>query len=262
MFALLKISPEDARSRIIVLESGLEWAGGPPALRTVAVKGLRTLGSLWRQRDLRDDQTTHVNVTAVLEMVKPAFPELGSGKGSVLDMLSFYHNYGAVKLLHFPFICGVSVAIMPRFDPDWFCATLSAVDTYDVSSLEPSLSGVAPLGADLVKQVTKRLHACRNGKGDFCVLQGYGLTETSPATYLLPTPDALCKVGNIGVLLPNLEVRLLVDGDGARDVEAPIGQPGELWIRGLMVMKVHLLLIHSFPREGRWVLIWEGRRDT
>lgn len=67
---------------------------------------------------------------------------------------------------------------------------------------------------------------------------GYGLTETSPTTHLLPVPDALRKVGSIGILLPNLEARLLVDGDGNGDVEAAEGQAGELWLRGPSIMKV------------------------
>lgn len=67
---------------------------------------------------------------------------------------------------------------------------------------------------------------------------GYGLTETSPTTHLLPVPDALRKIGSIGILLANLEARLLVDGDGKGDIEAAEGQAGELWIRGPTVMKV------------------------
>ncbi|KAG6891500.1 hypothetical protein C0992_005639 [Termitomyces sp. T32_za158] len=115
-----------------------------------------------------------------------------------------------------------------------------------MSSLKTLFSGAAPLGPDLVRQVTTRLSARRNGKG-VVILQGYGLTETSPTTHLLQTPDALRKVGSIGILLPNLEARLVVDGNGdgngdgrgrgRGDVEAKEGEPGELWVRGPGVMK-------------------------
>lgn len=71
---------------------------------------------------------------------------------------------------------------------------------------------------------------------------GYGLTETSPVTHLLPLEDSLRKVGSIGPLIPNLEARLVVD-----DVEdAKEGEPGELWIKGPNVMKV---LLTSFQRD-------------
>ncbi|KAG6816577.1 hypothetical protein H0H87_004877 [Tephrocybe sp. NHM501043] len=309
MFALINLPPADARKRIIVMETGLEWAGGPPTLRTVAAKGLRTLRELIDagkalQSEQRFDgkdasetaylcyssgttgkpkgvETTHVNVNAVLEAVKVAFPPLKPGVDCLLGILPFYHIYGAVKLVHFPMICGIPVVIMPRFEPEKFCANIEryrittaliappvlvvlarhpAVDKYDVSSLESLFSGAAPLSADLAKQVytffsspspahrdvvsflkvTKRLHARRNGKGDFAILQGYGLTETSPTTHLLQFPDAVRKVGSIGILLPNLEARLLVDGDGNGDVEAKEGEPGELWVRGPTVMKGYL----------------------
>ena len=67
---------------------------------------------------------------------------------------------------------------------------------------------------------------------------GYGLTETSPTTHLLPVAYAVSKMGSAGTLLPNLEARLVVDGDGKGDVEAPEGEPGELWVRGPIIMKV------------------------
>lgn len=73
-------------------------------------------------------------------------------------------------------------------------------------------------------------------------ISGYGLTETSPTTHLLPPNDGIRKIGSIGVLLPNLEARLLVDGDGNGDTEANEGEAGELWLRGPTIMKVLILL--------------------
>jgi len=58
-------------------------------------------------------------------------------------------------------------------------------------------------------------------------------------THLLPAKDYLRKIGSIGILLPNLEARLIAsDEDNIIDV-AP-GEPGELWVRGPIVMKGYL----------------------
>ena len=63
---------------------------------------------------------------------------------------------------------------------------------------------------------------------------GYGLTEMSPVALLLLSDQFLSKAGSAGVLLPNLEARLV--GNGGVDVKP--GEPGELWLRGPTVMKV------------------------
>ena len=74
---------------------------------------------------------------------------------------------------------------------------------------------------------------------------GYGLTETSSNTHLLPEVDSISKVGSIGILLPNLEARLLVDGDGNGDIEASEGEAGELWLRGPTIMKACFFSLHN-----------------
>jgi len=74
---------------------------------------------------------------------------------------------------------------------------------------------------------------------DLIPLPGFGLTETSPVTHLLPPKDSLRKVGSIGVLLPNLEARLVASDEG-NVIDAPPGEPGELWVRGPTVMKGYL----------------------
>ena len=63
---------------------------------------------------------------------------------------------------------------------------------------------------------------------------GYGLTEMSPVVHFQPQDWSVSKAGSTGVLIPNLEARLV--GDSGADVKP--GEPGELWLRGPTVMKV------------------------
>ncbi|KAJ6558413.1 hypothetical protein DFH09DRAFT_529695, partial [Mycena vulgaris] len=198
-------------------------------------------------------------MTTLLDIVGAAFPALKAEVDIMLGILPFYHIYGAAKLVHFPFTCGCAVIIQPRFDPVQFCAVIEkyratislvvppvlvvlarhpAVDQYDLSSMEVLFSGAAPLGHSLVKAVKERLLAKRGGRGTLGITQGYGLTETSPTTHLLPVSHADSKMGSIGILLPNLEARLVEDDDG--NIDAAEGQPGELWVRGKTVMKGYL----------------------
>ncbi len=63
------------------------------------------------------------------------------------------------------------------------------------------------------------------------IVEGYGLSETSPSATCNPV-DSTSYSGNIGLPMPNTELKLL-DDDG---VEVPLGTPGEICIRGPQVM--------------------------
>jgi long-chain acyl-CoA synthetase len=63
------------------------------------------------------------------------------------------------------------------------------------------------------------------------IVEGYGLSETSPSATCNPV-DSTSYSGNIGLPMPNTELTLL-DDDGH---EVPTGQPGEIAIRGPQVM--------------------------
>lgn len=67
------------------------------------------------------------------------------------------------------------------------------------------------------------------------VVQGFGLTETSPVTHAMP--DGENRSGSIGVPIPNTEIRV-VDPETGQDLA--VGEAGELWIRGPQVMKGYL----------------------
>lgn len=126
------------------------------------------------------------------------------------------------------------------------------VEKYDLSSLQVIISGAAPLPVALTKIVKQRLRSLN------CfapIVQGYGLTETSPVTHLVPHFQATEEnIGSIGVLMPSLQCRLL--GEDDLDVEA--GQPGEMWIKGPTVMKGY----HNRAAETKDTITADGWLKT
>lgn len=86
-------------------------------------------------------------------------------------------------------------------------------------------SGAAPLTEDLVEAVYARI---KTG-----IKQGYGLSETSPATHTQPWSEWHSSVGSVGKLLPNLEAKYTtMPEDGSEPREVAVGEVGELSLRG------------------------------
>lgn len=95
--------------------------------------------------------------------------------------------------------------------------------TVDWSSLVISVGG-----GMAVQSATAKLWLEKTG----CpIVEGYGLSETSPSATCNPV-DSSAYSGNIGLPMPNTELTLL-DDDGK---EVPAGTPGEIAIRGPQVM--------------------------
>jgi acyl-CoA synthetase (AMP-forming)/AMP-acid ligase II len=103
------------------------------------------------------------------------------------------------------------------------------VDKYDLSSLSFIMSGAAPLDASLERACAVRL-ACD-------VMQGWGLTETSPVLTTNAGAPQGPRPGSVGVLLPNTELRVV---DPATDADLGRNDTGELVARGPQVMKGYL----------------------
>jgi acyl-CoA synthetase (AMP-forming)/AMP-acid ligase II len=135
---------------------------------------------------------------------------------------------------------------MPRFDLEDFCrfiqeykATFAyvvppvvlllskspVVSKYDLSSIRMMNSGAAPLTKELVEALYARLK--------IPIKQGYGLSETSPTTHTQPWEDWNKSIGSVGALLPYQTAKYMSE-DGT---EVPVGQVGELWIKGPNVFK-------------------------
>ena len=190
---------------------------------------------------------THHNLVANLCQIQECFPI--SEDDVLVGVLPFFHIYGQTVIMNQGLRAGATIVTMPRFDLDQFLDLIEkhgvsrayvvppialalakhpAVDGRDLSSLCTIMSGAAPLGAELAEQVSERI-GCD-------VIQGYGLTETSPVTHVI-RPDGENRPGSIGPALPATECRL-VDPETGKDVAE--GERGELWVRGPQVMAGYL----------------------
>ncbi len=108
------------------------------------------------------------------------------------------------------------------------------VDEYDLSSVHTTLSGAAPLDGELGSRLAERL-GCE-------VLQGYGMTEMSPVSHLIPRNADGVPVSSVGYTVPNMECRL-VDPATGEDLEIPLdgeSAAGHLLCRGPNVMLGYL----------------------
>ncbi|KAH8079661.1 putative AMP binding protein [Filobasidium floriforme] len=198
-------------------------------------------------------ETTHWNLTTMQTVFSVAMEKLcPEEQDKALALLPFSHIFGLVLVLLHPLTMRIPIIVLPKFTPHTFFTTIqthkvtwsfvvpplvsllanfSGVAKYDLSSLRGLLSGAAPMSPDVARAAMDRLSES-TGK-EFMITQGYGLTETSPATHVLTLKDARRKLGSIGQLLPSLEAKI-VQPDGS---EAPTGTPGELLLKGPTVMK-------------------------
>ncbi len=188
----------------------------------------------------------HRNIIAALLQYEAWLkPTMGEERPVIITALPLYHIFSlTVNCLVMMVVGGENVLITnPRDIPGFVkelakhkYSIITGVNTLfnallnnpefaklDFSSLKLAVGGgmaVQKAVADRWKQVTGTP-----------LVEGYGLTETAPSATANP-PNAAEFSGTIGVPMPSTEIVLRDDND--RDV--PIGQPGEICIRGPQVM--------------------------
>jgi len=175
---------------------------------------------------------------------------LAFGKGGpevTVAALPLFHIYGMTCVMISSVLAGASVVLLTRFAlrsalsvirqyhptifhgvPTMYVAFNSVphVERYGFGSLRICMSG----GAALPVEVRQKFEALTGGK----LVEGYGLTETSPVTHINP-PSGSPKVGSIGLPIEDTEARIVDLETGEREVA--VGEIGELVIRGPQVMK-------------------------
>ncbi len=98
---------------------------------------------------------------------------------------------------------------------------------YDLNSLRTGIMAGSPCPIETMKRVVSQMHMSE-------VTIAYGMTETSPVSFQSSTTDPLeRRVSTVGRIQPRLEAKV-IDAEGRI---VPVGQTGELCVRGYSVMK-------------------------
>lgn len=190
---------------------------------------------------------THANITANTEQAVRWLAGARAGEEKMLGVLPFFHVFAMTAVMNLSVRLGFEIIALPRFDlektlklihrkkPHYFPAVpaiYNAInnhrkkDSYRLDSLRYCISGGAPLPIE-VKMAFEKQTGC-------VVVEGYGLSETSPILTVNPV-NGENKPGSIGLPLPGTLISLVSAEDGTSPVKQ--GERGEIRVKGPQVMK-------------------------
>ncbi len=191
---------------------------------------------------------THRNLAVNVAQTAAWFTGMVPGGEVGLAALPFFHVFGLTVCMNLSVAYGASQVLVPnprdipklvsliaKYRPTLFPAVpamfnainqFPGIEKLDISSIKGCFSGSAPLPVE----VLERFERLTGGK----ITEGFGMTESSPVTHANPL-YGVRKTGSIGVPLPSTDAKVVDLEEGTREV--PVGEDGELLLRGPQVMK-------------------------
>jgi len=193
---------------------------------------------------------THFNLVANCTQVREHIGQWREKNGDKqvysIGVLPFFHSYGMTCSLNSGLAANDTIIVMPLFDIDMLLEAIKRykpalfpavptiynaianhpeADKYNIDCIEVCNSGAAPMPLELQNLFQERTGAK--------LLEGYGLSESSPVTHSNPY-NGVRKIGSIGPPFPDTECKIVDLETGTN--ELPVGEEGELIIRGPQVM--------------------------
>lgn len=189
---------------------------------------------------------THGNLSKQVQQVAAWFPTFGSDE-IMLGALPFFHVFGLSTAMNLAIHLGWGNILVPKPQPAQLLEAISKykptfaplvptmyigmlehpdIEKTNISSIKGCFSGSAPLPVEVISEFEKKTGAV--------IVEGYGLTETTPVTHVNPFQGKRV-VGSIGLPIPDTTCRIVDLADGVTDV--PVGDVGELLMKGPQVMK-------------------------
>ncbi|MCM2980513.1 long-chain-fatty-acid--CoA ligase [Niallia circulans] len=190
---------------------------------------------------------THQNLVANTSMCRQWLYKMEKGKEKMLAVMPLFHVYGLMTVLVLSVMEVYKMILVPKFDASGLLKTIHKqkptvfpgaptiyiglmnhpdISQYDLSSIKGAISGSAPLPVEVIEKFEEKT----GGK----IVEGYGLTETSPVTHVNFLWDNEIVKGSIGVPWPGTDAAIFSLESGEI---LPVGEVGELAIKGPQVMK-------------------------
>jgi long-chain acyl-CoA synthetase len=169
------------------------------------------------------------------------------GEERILAVIPFFHVYGMTTAMNLGMLLGAELILLPKFHtkevlefinkyrPTIFpgiqamylaIGNYPNIHKYDLTSIKAAISGAGPL----MREVQERFEQLTRAR----IVEGYGLSEASPVTHCNPVFGRR-KMGSIGLPFPDMEAMIVDIETGEK--EMPVGETGELVVKGPQVMK-------------------------
>jgi len=190
------------------------------------------------------------------------------GKDVFLTVLPLFHIYGMTTGMNAPIYLAGKMVMLPRFDardtfkaiqkhritvfcgaPTMYSMLLAHPDfkEYDLTSVRFCISGSAPLPPEIQKKWMEATGGV--------LVEGYGLTESSPVTHCNPLDRSMktVKVGSIGLPWPDTDAKIMDIETGEKELGP--GADGELVVKGPQVMKGYWKMAEESAAvlRGEWL---------
>jgi len=210
---------------------------------------------------------THKNIVSDI-VIFQKWLNWEAGKGVALSGFPFFHIAGTFTTLNVIYLgwsqilipnprdSGHIIKAMAKYEPSVLANVPSLYQILmknpkfkelDHSKLLYAVSAAAPFPEE-----SQREFEAIVGKGK--LIEAYGMTETSPLSASNPSVGVK-KLGSIGLPLNNTEFKLVDPNTGK---EVPIGEPGEICVKGPMVMKGYF----NKPEETKNAIDKDGFMHT
>lgn len=193
---------------------------------------------------------THGNLSKQVQHTRVWFPTFGDDE-VMLGALPFFHVFGLSTVMNLSVYSSWGNILVPKPQPEVLLETISKfrptfaplvptmyigmlnhpdIEKCDLTSINGCFSGSAPLPVEVIKDFEAKTGAV--------IVEGFGLTESTPVTHINPFAGGKRIVGSIGLPVPDTLCRIVDLDDGETDL--PVGETGELLIKGPQIMKGYL----------------------
>ncbi len=207
---------------------------------------------------------THKNISYQIQQAVTWFPTLTKGEEIMLGALPIFHVFGMTVSMNFAIKMGWTNVLVPKPQPEPLLEAISKfkvtfaplvptmyigmldhpdLEHTDLTSIKGCFSGSAPLPMDVINNFQEKTGSI--------IVEGFGLTESTPITHINPF-NGTRKQGSIGLPISDTECKIVDLVDPTK--EMPIGESGELLMRGPQVMKGYL----GKPEETKKTMTEDG----